>query len=87
MHNKRVNSENNAGSRALLTQAPRQSFISGQDKCKNKAGAAGCIEPSSDQLFTDAPLRLMRAFRFSALFNAEFSPQQHKMIVAQAHLL
>ncbi len=25
--------------------------------------------------------------RFSALFNAEFSPQQHKMIVAQAHLL
>ncbi len=49
--------------------------------------AAGCIEPSSDQLFTDDPLRLMRAFRFSALFNAEFSPKLHKMIVAQAHLL
>lgn len=49
--------------------------------------ANGKIEPSSDQLFIDDPLRLMRAFRFSALFNAEFSPQLHKMIVAQAHLL
>lgn len=49
--------------------------------------AAGQIQPSSDQLFIDDPLRLMRAFRFSALFNAEFSPQLHAMIVAQAPLL
>ncbi|MDD3146252.1 MAG: HD domain-containing protein [Candidatus Riflebacteria bacterium] len=49
--------------------------------------AAGRIEPSSDRLFTDDPLRLMRAFRFSALFNAEFSSHLHQMIVSQASLL
>lgn len=47
----------------------------------------GLIIPCSENLFTDDPLRLMRAFRFSALFNASFSPQLHKMIVAQAPLL
>ncbi|EKD84198.1 MAG: hypothetical protein ACD_39C00187G0003, partial [uncultured bacterium] len=45
------------------------------------------IIPCSDNLFTDDPLRLMRAFRFSALFNANFSPQLHKMVVEQAPLL
>ncbi len=49
--------------------------------------AIGRIEPSSDRLFTDDPLRLMRAFRFSALFDAEFSPKLHSMVVAQAKLL
>jgi len=47
----------------------------------------GLIIPCSDNLFTDDPLRLMRAFRFSAIFNASFSPQLHKMIVDQAPLL
>lgn len=45
------------------------------------------IIPCSDNLFTDDPLRIMRAFRFSALFNAEFSPKLHQMVVDQAHLL
>ena len=49
--------------------------------------AEGRIEPSSDQLFTDDPLRLMRAFRFSALFNAEFSTRLHAMVEKQASLL
>ena len=49
--------------------------------------AARRIEPSSDQLFIDDPLRLMRAFRFSALFAAEFSTSLHTMVVAQAPLL
>ncbi len=49
--------------------------------------ADGKIEPSSDRLFTDDPLRLMRAFRFSALFDAEFSGSLHAMVVAQAALL
>ncbi|PKL47344.1 MAG: hypothetical protein CVV42_13510 [Candidatus Riflebacteria bacterium HGW-Riflebacteria-2] len=47
----------------------------------------GLIIPCSENLFTDDPLRLMRAFRFSALFNASFSEQLHAMIVAQAPLL
>ncbi|MBU1108808.1 MAG: HD domain-containing protein [Candidatus Riflebacteria bacterium] len=47
----------------------------------------GLIIPCSDSLFTDDPLRLMRAFRFSAIFNANFSPQLHRMIVNQASLL
>lgn len=47
----------------------------------------GLIIPCSDNLFTDDPLRLMRAFRFSALFNASFSPQLHRMVVDQAPLL
>jgi len=47
----------------------------------------GLIIPCSDHLFTDDPLRLMRAFRFSALFNASFSEQLYKMIVDQAPLL
>lgn len=45
------------------------------------------IIPCSDNLFTDDPLRIMRAFRFSALFNAEFSSKLHQMVVDQAHLL
>jgi len=45
------------------------------------------IIPCSDNLFTDDPLRIMRAFRFSALFKAEFSPKLHQMVIDQAHLL
>ncbi len=47
----------------------------------------GLIIPCSENLFTDDPLRLMRAFRFSALFNASFSEQLQQMIIAQAPLL
>lgn len=47
----------------------------------------GLIIPCSEQLFVDDPLRLMRAFRFSALFDADFSPALRKMIDEQAPLL
>lgn len=47
----------------------------------------GLIIPCSDQLFIDDPLRLMRAFRFSALFNADFSPELRQMITEQAPML
>lgn len=45
------------------------------------------IIPCSDNLFIDDPLRIMRAFRFSALFDADFSPKLEQMIVNQAKLL
>lgn len=45
------------------------------------------VKPCSDQLFIDDPLRLMRAFRFAALFNAEFSAELREMIIEQAEML
>jgi len=41
----------------------------------------------SPQLFIDDPLRLMRAFRFAALFDAAFSDDLQKMVIEQAELL
>lgn len=72
------NSENSADSRMVELFDP----LEGVDHLSR-----GLIIPCSDQLFTDDPLRLMRAFRFSALFNAEFSPELHAMVIAQADLL
>lgn len=45
------------------------------------------VIPCSPNLFIDDPLRLMRAFRFAALFSAEFSPELFEKVVNEAHLL
>lgn len=45
------------------------------------------VIPCSDQLFIDDPLRMMRAFRFAALFRAEFSSELFQKIIDEAPLL
>lgn len=45
------------------------------------------VIPCSNDLFVDDPLRIMRAFRFAALFESKFSNDLQALIVAQAHLL
>lgn len=45
------------------------------------------IRQCSAQLFSDDPLRLMRAFRFAAILDAEFSPELMPLVKEQAQLL
>ena len=45
------------------------------------------IEACSETLFTDDPLRIMRAFRFSALYNSSLSEKLINKIKEQAELL
>lgn len=56
--------------------------LNGVDALKNKV-----IIPCSNQLFLDDPLRIMRAFRFSALYNADLSNEIIDLINTSKDLL
>ena len=52
-----------------------------------KAFTKKIIEPCSDMLFQEDPLRIMRAFRFSALYNSELSDDLLELIKTSRELL
>jgi tRNA nucleotidyltransferase/poly(A) polymerase len=56
--------------------------LNGYEHLKHKM-----VVPCSDELFRDDPLRIMRAFRFAAIFNADFSAELLEKVKLESHLL